>query len=275
MPILSIQPSQTGLIGVLPSIAYIETTDTIADVVVNGYLNTAVQSGLAIFSLPCMCCISTIASAGAQPVSGWYTLSFSAGNWNLAATSSTGGSASGKDATNNALPFLASTAGSGFAIGDLIAAGDTAGTLVNSGVNLQTANIAISAAEFQALYALPYPLIGAPGAGNLIVVHSMVIYMNFVSIPYANASGTNVFAQYNPSSAGAGFQATSQEEASDFFNTSNTVYFFTGVNGGETDSGAIATNVVNQGVYLAVGGGPFITGDSTFNVQVLYSIISV
>jgi hypothetical protein len=86
MPILNIQSSQAGLTGVLPAIAYINTNDTEAQVLATGYLNQAVQSGLASFSSPCMCCVSTVNSAGAQPSVGWYELSYSAGNWSLVST---------------------------------------------------------------------------------------------------------------------------------------------------------------------------------------------
>lgn len=90
MPIQNIQTTQSGLIGVLPSIAYIQTTDTEAQVLAAGYLNQSVQSGLAAFTLPCMACVSTVASAGAQPVAGWYDVTYTpnsgvpqGGNWSL------------------------------------------------------------------------------------------------------------------------------------------------------------------------------------------------
>ncbi len=76
MPILNIQASQTGLVGTLPSIAYINTSDTEAQVLATGYLNQTVQSGLAAFSLPCIACVSTIATAGAQPDVGWYEVQY-------------------------------------------------------------------------------------------------------------------------------------------------------------------------------------------------------
>ena len=90
MPKLNIQSSQAGLTGVLPAIAYINTNDTEAQVLATGYLNQAVQSGLASFSSPCMVCVSTVSSAGAQPDVGWYELSYSAGNWSLVSTASPG-----------------------------------------------------------------------------------------------------------------------------------------------------------------------------------------
>lgn len=76
MPILNIAPQLVGSTGVSPSIAFIQTSDTEAQILVAGYLNQAVQSGLANFSLPCMACVSTIASAGAQPDVGWYEVQY-------------------------------------------------------------------------------------------------------------------------------------------------------------------------------------------------------
>jgi len=76
MPILNIQTGLAGTTGVSPSIAYIATNDTEAQILTTGYLNQSVQSGLASFSLPCMACVSTVASAGAQPDVGWYEISY-------------------------------------------------------------------------------------------------------------------------------------------------------------------------------------------------------
>ena len=76
MPILNIQSSQTGLVGTLPSIAYINTSDTEAQILVTGYLNQSVQSGLAAFTLPCMACVSTLTAPGAQQDVGWYEVQY-------------------------------------------------------------------------------------------------------------------------------------------------------------------------------------------------------
>lgn len=82
MSILHIETSQTGLVGVEPSLAYIATNNTEAEVLTAGYLNQAVQNG-AIFYLPCIAAVTTIASAGAQPVVGWYQVTHSGANWSL------------------------------------------------------------------------------------------------------------------------------------------------------------------------------------------------
>lgn len=82
MAILSIQTSQTGEAGVLPSYASILTNDTEATVLTAGYLNLAVQNG-ASFALPCIAKISTKASSTADYQVGWYQITHSGVNWSV------------------------------------------------------------------------------------------------------------------------------------------------------------------------------------------------
>jgi len=82
MAILSIQTSQTGTVGVLPSIAYIATTNTEVEVLATGFLNNAVASGIQ-FSLPCLAEVSTATSPSAQPDVGWYEIKHVGANWSL------------------------------------------------------------------------------------------------------------------------------------------------------------------------------------------------
>lgn len=90
MPIQNILSGQAGLTAVSPSLVYIQTTDTLHQVLATGYLNQSVQSGLYSFSLPSMCCVSTTATGKAPFDVGWYELQFSAGNWSLISTSAPG-----------------------------------------------------------------------------------------------------------------------------------------------------------------------------------------
>ncbi len=90
MPILNIITSQAGLTGVLPSVAYIQTSDPISTVVTAGYLTKSVQSGLVSFSMPCLATVSTIESAGAAPVVGTYNVSYANGAWSLTDTAGGG-----------------------------------------------------------------------------------------------------------------------------------------------------------------------------------------
>lgn len=84
MAILQYQAGQAGLAGVFPSISYISTDDTIAEVTTAGYLNHLQAEGA---SLPrgAIALVATIASAGAPPVSNFYHISYSSGNWSLSA----------------------------------------------------------------------------------------------------------------------------------------------------------------------------------------------
>ncbi len=82
MGIISAVPVQTGLVGVLPSLAYINTNDTIAEVTTTGYLNKEVANGLQI-SLPCIAAVSTKSTPTAAPQVGWYQVSHVGVNWSL------------------------------------------------------------------------------------------------------------------------------------------------------------------------------------------------
>ena len=84
MSIISVVTSQVGLVGVLPSVAYINTTNTIAEVTTTGYLNKEVANG-ASFSLPCMAITATKSSPTAAPVTGTYNVVHSGEDWSLVA----------------------------------------------------------------------------------------------------------------------------------------------------------------------------------------------
>jgi len=82
MGIINVTPGQVGLVGVLPSIAYINTDDTIAEVITTGYLNKEVANGLQI-SLPCIAAVITKATPTSAPQVGWYQVSHVGANWSL------------------------------------------------------------------------------------------------------------------------------------------------------------------------------------------------
>ncbi len=89
MAILSITPTQTGEIGVLPSYASIFTNDTEATILTTGYLNKAVQNGTS-FALPCIAKVSTKASSTADYQVGWYQVAHVGVNWSLVPAGSPG-----------------------------------------------------------------------------------------------------------------------------------------------------------------------------------------
>lgn len=87
MPILNIQIGEVGLVGVKPKIVYIDTNDTVAEVMAVGYLNKAVQNG-ASFSEWDMALVSTKTSQSATSTQvGWLEVSKSGANWSLVPSS--------------------------------------------------------------------------------------------------------------------------------------------------------------------------------------------
>lgn len=82
MPIINIDTTQTGQVGVLPSYASIQTSDPEATVLTTGYLNKEVANG-ASFSLPCIAKVSTQATPSTAPQVGWYQVVHVGSNWSL------------------------------------------------------------------------------------------------------------------------------------------------------------------------------------------------
>lgn len=134
MAILSVNIYPPGLVGVNPSIAYIDTNDTLATVLTAGYLNKAVQQGYT-FNESMMCCVSTRATPNATTVSvAWLEVSKSGQNWSLVATNSSIILPNAQILVGNASGIAAPVAMSGDA------------TIANTGV-LTIANSAINAAK--------------------------------------------------------------------------------------------------------------------------------
>lgn len=82
MGINSVTPGQTGLVGVLPSLAYIDTSDTRADVLAEGYLNKEVSQGKS-FSLPCIAFVTTRETPTSSPVISEFQVVHVDSNWSL------------------------------------------------------------------------------------------------------------------------------------------------------------------------------------------------
>lgn len=77
MPILGIDTSVTGLVGIVPRIVYIATNDTEATVTAAGYLNHSVQNGFS-FNTTDLALLNTT-DAGTN----WYQITHTGGNWTL------------------------------------------------------------------------------------------------------------------------------------------------------------------------------------------------
>lgn len=163
--------------------------------------------------------------------------------------------------------FLAKTAA--FVSGNFPVASGTAGLMVDSGVPAQKfAQVSLTAAQFNGMYAAPVLLVAAPGANTMIIVDSIALVMTYGSAPFAN--GGVVAAQYDSTALGAGVIASSTEAAADFFAAASTVF--------KLNPGAVLapfTTCANKGLYLSNVTGAFITGTgSSFIVKVYYHLIS-
>lgn len=162
MAILSIKTVQTGLVGVLPSIAYINTTNTVAEVMAAGFLNKEVANG-AQFSLPCLAIVSTRSTPTAAPVAGVYNVVHSGEDWSLAASSN----------DQIALPSGQILVGNAGGVATPVAmSGD--GTISNTGVFAIAAGVIVNAdinasaaIAFSKLAALPSAQILVGSAGNV------------------------------------------------------------------------------------------------------------
>lgn len=171
--------------------------------------------------------------------------------------------------------FLVGASATPLVSGNFPAASGTGGLVVDSGFGadniLRYASVAISAAEFNGMYAAPKLLVAAAGANTLIVVDRMELVMTFVSAAYA--AGGDVALQYDSTANGAGVQATNVEEANDFQAVASTTFVFNGVAGNNV--GALPfTTTVNKGLYLSNITGAFTTGDGTWVAKIHYRIIA-
>lgn len=143
-------------------------------------------------------------------------------------------------------------------------------TLAVPNTNLIYTTVAITAAEFNGMYAAPKLLVAAPGANKLLVLEQMDLLMTFVSADYA--AGGAVAVQYDSTVHGAGVLASNAEAAADFFAGVSTAYQFTPVSGNTVGALPFSTTV-NKGLYLSNLTQAFTTGDSTFVAHIWYRII--
>ena len=156
MAIISVTPGQTGLVGVLPSIAYIQTTDTVATVTTTGYLNKEVANGIQ-FSLPCIAVVSTRATPTAVPQVGWYEIQHVNGDWSLDAGSNTGlALTSGHIFVGNASNLAA----------DVPMTGDI--SIDNAGLTAIVAGVIVNA-DINAAAAIAFSKLAALTSGNILV----------------------------------------------------------------------------------------------------------
>lgn len=166
-----------------------------------------------------------------------------------------------------------------FVSGNFPAASGTGGLVVDSGFGtnniVRYASVAITAAEFNGMYAAPKLIVAAPGANTMIIVDRIELILTYGSAPFAN--GGNVTFQYDSTVHGAGLPATNTQAAGDYGQTASAVFLFNGVQG-DTSGTEFAVipfaNGVNKGLYLSNITGAFTTGNSNFVCKVHYHLIA-
>ncbi len=131
---------------------------------------------------------------------------------------------------------------------------------------MKYAAVAITAAEFNGMYAAPKLLLAAGGANTMIILHRVDLLMTYVSANYA--AGGVAAVQYDSTANGAGVIASTTLSAATFQAAASTGFMF--------NTGVVAqtfSTCVNKGLYLSNITGAFTTGDSTFVAHVYYSIV--
>ena len=131
------------------------------------------------------------------------------------------------------------------------------------------ASFALTAAQFNGMYAAPVEILAAQGAGNLILVNSMQLVLNYGSAAFA--SGGVVGAQYGSAADGAGPLATDTLAAADFFATANSVFLFK-----QASSAPLSSVGLNGALYLSNATQAFTTGTgSSFVGNIWYRVLNL
>ena len=132
----------------------------------------------------------------------------------------------------------------------------------------QVATVALTAAQFNGMYATPVLLLAAQGVGTLILVDKVEFDVAFVSAQYA--AGGVVAAQYGNTSHGAGPAATATIAAASFTGIAASSQLTTG----SAQVLAANTACLDAAIYLSNATQAFTTGDSTFNVYIYYKVLT-
>lgn len=135
-----------------------------------------------------------------------------------------------------------------------------------SPLTIKYAAVAISAAEFNGMYAAPKLLVAAGGANTLLVLDKVDLLMTYGAAAYA--AGGVAAVQYDSTANGAGVIASTTLSAATFQAAASTGFMF--------NTGVVPqtfSTCVNKGLYLSNITGAFTTGDSNFVAHVWYKVI--
>lgn len=133
---------------------------------------------------------------------------------------------------------------------------------------IQYAQVAMTAAEWNGMYASPKLIIAAPGAGKIIQVDNA--WYDYTHVAASYAAGGVVNLQYDSTANGAGVLATQDVAAATITGLAATSIVRPAI--GIT---AIAqSTTVNKGLYMSNKTAAFTTGDGTWKINVAYRVIT-
>ena len=207
--------------------------------------------------------IATLTKNGGNPVSACLELQSTKGGFLLPRMTTVQ-----RDALNavNAMQVFNSDTG----VVDIYQAG---GWASGSSVVLSAA-VNVNQASLQGMNAAAVAILGAPGAGKVIIVHAA-----FLNYTYANATaytgGGAIALQYGAGVYAAGNAATALASATLLTNAANSVLNLGSPSATNVNPVASAT-AINAGIYLSNAAAAFTGGgaDSNLAVRVWYSIVT-
>lgn len=130
----------------------------------------------------------------------------------------------------------------------------------------QYTTVAITAAQFNGMYAAPKLLVAAAGANTLLVLDQLQLVMTYNSAAFA--AGGVAAVQYDSTANGAGVIASTTLAAATFQSTASNTYTM--------NAGVVAlpfTTTVNKGLYLSNITAAFTTGNSNMVAHIWYRVI--
>jgi hypothetical protein len=267
-----------GNTSTAPSIFIASTSDSLGTITTAGYMNDIAEAGVVkpndVLYINYSDTSTFPLNTGEASTLGEFKVSYSDPNWTIATVLTGLGQAAAKDVTDNTKTYVASVDGApaSYTVGALLLAGDTNGSIGTASgysvANLQRyTTVAITAAQFNGMYAAPKLLVAAPGANVQLILKQVQLVMTYVSANYA--AGGVVAVQYDSTANGAGIIASTTLSAATFQAAASTTFTF--------NAGVVPltfTTTVNKGFYLSNVTGAFTTGDSTFVAHIWYQQIA-
>jgi len=165
--------------------------------------------------------------------------------------------------------------------------GVTAPTTQDDALNSLAANVAaggtlfasgtISSAQILALNATPVTLVAAPGAGKVIIVEQVQLFLDYGTAAYAGiAAGENLLIEY---SGGADI-AILETLSAGFLDATADVHILAtpvspvALSVNTVLTGILATTIDNEAVRVTIQTGEITTGDSPIKYEVKYRVVT-